>query len=128
MKHVLLVGGGKIGEMIASLLCATGDYRVTLADRSAAQLQKVPALPHLQTLELDATNEAALIQAMVGKFAVLSAAPFDITGTIARAAKNAGLHYLDLTEDVAATRLIKSLATDASHALFPNAAWRRASS
>jgi saccharopine dehydrogenase-like NADP-dependent oxidoreductase len=119
MKHVLLIGGGKIGEMIASLLCNTGDYRVTLADRSAAQLQKVPALPYLQTLELDATNEAALIQAMNGKFAVLSAAPFSVTATIARAAKIAGLHYLDLTEDVAATRLIKSLATDAGHAFIP---------
>ncbi len=36
-----------------------------------------------------------------GKFAVLSAAPYHLTFHVAEAAKAAGAHYLDLTEDVA---------------------------
>ena len=32
MKNILLLGAGKIGEMIASLLSSSGDYEVTVAD------------------------------------------------------------------------------------------------
>ncbi len=42
MKNILLVGGGKIGIAITELLGATGDYRVTVADRDAASLARMP--------------------------------------------------------------------------------------
>ena len=38
MKDVVVIGAGKIGATIAGLLAATGDYQVTLADRSAEVL------------------------------------------------------------------------------------------
>jgi len=50
---------------------------------------------------------------------VLSAAPFHLTLPIARAAVEAGVHYLDLTEDVASTRAIRALADGARSALVP---------
>ena len=34
MKDVVVIGAGKIGATVAQLLAATGDYQVTLADRS----------------------------------------------------------------------------------------------
>ena len=42
MKKVMLVGGGKIGVAITELLSATGDYKVTVADRDAASLGRMP--------------------------------------------------------------------------------------
>ena len=38
VKQILLAGAGKIGAMIAHLLTATGEYQVTVVDRSAQQL------------------------------------------------------------------------------------------
>jgi saccharopine dehydrogenase-like NADP-dependent oxidoreductase len=119
MRDILLIGAGKIGETIADLLCASGDYQVTVADRSEFQLQKLPRRTPLKTLVLDAGNEAALEAALKGRFAVLSAAPYAITSKIAKAACKAKVHYLDLTEDVATTRLAKSLAQSAESALIP---------
>jgi saccharopine dehydrogenase-like NADP-dependent oxidoreductase len=119
MKQILLAGAGKIGGMIASLLTSSGDYRVTVVDRSAEQLDSLPRNALLATRQLDLTNPVALAEALRGQFAVLSAAPYSITSHIARAAREAGVHYLDLTEDVATTRLVKTLATDAPSAFIP---------
>jgi saccharopine dehydrogenase-like NADP-dependent oxidoreductase len=119
MKEILLAGAGKIGGVIAHLLTSTGDYRVTVADRSAEQLAGLPENSLLDKRALDFTNPQALAQALQGKFAVLSAAPYSITSHIARAARQAGVNYLDLTEDVATTRLVKTLASDAATAFIP---------
>ena len=43
MKRVMVVGGGKIGVAIAEFLGATGDYRVTVADKDAASLDMTMA-------------------------------------------------------------------------------------
>lgn len=115
---VLIVGAGKIGRMIASLLTAAGDYEVTIADRDALALAGVTR-PGVKTIAVDVSNEDALVDALQGKKAVLSAAPFFLTETIASAAKRAGTHYLDLTEDVASTRAVKALAEKSQTAFAP---------
>ena len=119
MKDVLLVGGGKIGAMITELLADSGDYRVTVADHSAAALAKVATRNHVETLELDVTNEEALRDALSGKFAVLSAVPFSVTRHVADGAVAAKVHYFDLTEDVETTRHVKELAKSAASVLMP---------
>lgn len=119
MLDILLIGAGKIGETIAGLLLGSADYRVTVADQEPAQLERLPRHPALSTLQLDVADEAALIAAMRGKFAVLNAVPYHAGRPVSRAAKKAELHYLDLSEDVATTRLIKDLASDARHAFIP---------
>ncbi|CAN5836829.1 saccharopine dehydrogenase family protein [soil metagenome] len=125
MKNILIIGGGKIGSVVADLLLDTPEdagYRVTVADRSAALLADVakrnPSL-RLTTLLLDVADTNALNAAMQGRFAVLSAAPYFLTVQVAQAAKAARVHYLDLTEDVAATRAIRVLAADAQSAFIP---------
>ncbi len=50
---------------------------------------------------------------------MLNAAPYHLTTTVARAAKMADAHYLDLTEDVASSRIVRELAADASTAFIP---------
>jgi saccharopine dehydrogenase-like NADP-dependent oxidoreductase len=126
MQDILVIGGGKIGSVVAELLVDTpeqGGYRVTVADRSAALLAQIDAdagkSPRLTTLVLDVNDPVQLHAALKGRFAVLSAAPYHLTLAVARAAREAGVHYLDLTEDVASTRAIRELAVGAKTAFIP---------
>ena len=119
MKHVAVIGAGKIGSTIADLLSRSGDYRVTVADRSADQLARLETLAPVETVELDVADGRGLERLLQGKFAVLSAAPYHLTTKVAQAAKTSGAHYLDLTEDVASTRAVKALAVGAHSAFIP---------
>ena len=119
MKDVVVIGAGHIGSTIAQLLSDCGDYRVTVADRAADQLAQIGALPRVEHKVLDVTDASGLTALLRVKFAVLSAAPYHLTYKVAEAAKVAGAHYLDLTEDVASTRKVKALAADAKIAFIP---------
>jgi saccharopine dehydrogenase-like NADP-dependent oxidoreductase len=120
----MVVGAGKIGSSIAALLGGSGDYAVTLVDASAAVLAGVAQGLYqgaqkdatVTTRQLDVCDSGALRAALQGQYAVLSAAPFHLTASIAEAA---GVHYLDLTEDVASTRRMRQLATTAQTTLIP---------
>lgn len=119
MLRILVAGAGHIGQLIAELLAASGDYRVTVVDRDELVLARLRGVAGVDTLCASVTDRQAMAGAMQGCFAVISAAPYAVTGAVAEAAHAAGVHYLDLTEDVATTRLVKTLAVDASHALIP---------
>ena len=119
MKNVVVVGAGKIGAMIAELLAGSGDYSVTIVDRSSAQLERLETTRPVTKLAVDIEDAAGLRRATAGQFAVLSAAPYHATRAIAEAAKAGGAHYLDLTEDVASTRAVKQLADGARTAFIP---------
>ena len=119
MKDIAVIGAGHIGGTVAALLADTADYRVTVIDRSAEQLAELPADARVEHLVLDVTDLKGLTAALKGKFAVLSAAPYHLTFYVAQAAKAAGCHYLDLTEDVASTRKVKALAQGAQTAFIP---------
>ena len=119
MKNIVIVGAGKIGSMIAELLGGSGDYAVTVVDRSQAQLDRLETAVAVTKIAADIAHGDTLQTILNGKFAVLSAAPYHATRTIAEAAKAAGAHYLDLTEDVASTRAVKQLAAGARTAFIP---------
>ena len=115
---IALLGAGHIGQTIARLLAGSGDYAVTVVDRDAAALQRLAA-PGLATLAADTEDEAALGAAIAGHDAVVNALPYHLAVPTARAARAAGCHYFDLTEDVAATREIKAIADGAATAFMP---------
>ena len=119
MKDIVIIGAGKIGGAIALMLADTGDYKVVVTDRSPEQLAKIDRHAAISTAAVDITDRAALVGVLTGKFAVLSAAPFHLTGFVAEAALEAGVHYLDLTEDVATTKKVEELAKDAKTAFIP---------
>lgn len=119
MRDVVVIGAGKIGAAIALMLVASGDYNVVVTDRSAEQLAKIDRHPGITTAVVDIADQAALITILAGKFAVLSAAPFHLTGLVAEAAFKAGVNYLDLTEDVTTTRKVEQLAKGAHNAFIP---------
>jgi saccharopine dehydrogenase-like NADP-dependent oxidoreductase len=119
MQDIVIVGAGKIGSMIAELLAGCGDYAVTVIDRSQAQLDRLESASPVARIAVDITQGDLLRKTLRGKFAVLSAAPYHATRMIAEAAKDEGAHYLDLTEDVASTRVVKQLAEGARTAFIP---------
>lgn len=116
--RVVLLGAGHIGQTIASLLSASGDYQVKVVDRSAAALQ---ALRHVSvdTEVVDTADAVALRACLSGYEAVINALPYHLAILAATQALAAGCHYFDLTEDVSATREIMRLADGAATAFMP---------
>lgn len=119
MKDIVVIGAGKIGSTIARMLAHSGDYRVTVADRAEEQLAAIEKHAAVTTAVVDIADAAAMKALLTGKFAVLSAAPYHLTVAIAEAAAGAGVHYLDLTEDVESTRQVKRIAENAKTAFIP---------
>jgi saccharopine dehydrogenase-like NADP-dependent oxidoreductase len=115
----VVVGAGKIGSTIADMLSSSGSYRVVVADRSREQLDRLEAAAAVERAIVDIEDNRGLTRLLAGKYAVLSAAPYNLTIRVAEAAKAAGANYLDLTEDVATTRRVKALARGASTAFIP---------
>ena len=118
MKDIVVVGAGKIGSTIARLLADTGDYRLNVIDRAPEQLRLIETSDKVRIQALEITD-VALKPVLSGAYAVLSAAPYQLTTAIARAAAAAGVHYLDLTEDVRSTREIRAIAGEAQSAFLP---------
>ena len=116
--NTILLGAGHIGQTIARQLAATGDYTVTVADRSANALLPLAALG-LKTVHMPDDAPLTLNALLQGQDTVINALPYDRAPAVAEAARGAGCHYFDLTEDVAATRRIRELAEGANTAFMP---------
>jgi saccharopine dehydrogenase-like NADP-dependent oxidoreductase len=114
MHNILLLGAGKIGRMIARLLVESGDYDVQVGDAEQESLRRLRERVDVQTLTIDATDEAAVQQALVGRDAVVSALSFHFNPRVARAALTSGASYFDLTEDVATTQSVRETAATAA--------------
>ena len=115
---VAIVGAGLIGHTIARMLRGTGDYDVTAFDRDSTALDKLAA-EGISTCRIDSADANALKAALQGFDALVNALPYYLAVNVAAAAKAAGVHYFDLTEDVRATHAIRSLAEGAAHAFMP---------
>jgi len=124
MHRVLILGAGKIGALISGLLAESGSYKVQLGDVDGAAAESVVhahAAADLSSFALDATNPAALARHLADNpvDAIISSLPYYCNVAVAEAARKAGTHYFDLTEDVEVTRAVRAIATGASHAFVP---------
>ena len=119
MKNIVVIGAGKIGSTIARLLAHSGDYHVTLADRSAEQLAMIETHDLIATTEVDIADGDALVSLLTGKFAVLSAAPFHLTIAIAEAASRPECTISISPKMSNSTRRVKAIAEKASTAFIP---------
>lgn len=120
MKNVLVLGAGKIGRMVAFLLQTCGDYQVTVMDSHQGSLEETLALaPGSRSVRAGFDDRAALDRSLEGAWAVVSCAPFHCNTLIAEHAKAKGVHYLDLTEDVAVTKRVMELAKGSRTAFAP---------
>ncbi|CAG0990775.1 saccharopine dehydrogenase (NAD+, L-lysine forming) [Phycisphaerales bacterium] len=133
-SNVLVLGAGKVGKSVAELLlmCGKGSYRVTIADRDQRSLDE--ALVNLANLKgkvshpvefdaarVDVGNPAEVRRALQGRDYVVCMLPFNFVKGIAEAANELGVHYFDVTEDVATTDHIRAIdqAGKAKVALVP---------
>lgn len=118
MWNICIIGGGKIGQTIAAFLAQSANYNVTVADQNLEALKAIDQ-PNVAITQIDAADADAVANTLKGFDAVISAAPFFLTPTIAEGAKRAGAHYFDLTEDVASTNIVRELAKDADTVFMP---------
>ncbi|EQD30509.1 saccharopine dehydrogenase, partial [mine drainage metagenome] len=120
----MILGAGKIGALISGLLAGSGSYRVDLADLDgsvAEAVVKAHGLTGMKAHALDAKSPEALSAHLAAHpvDAVISSLPFHCNVAVADAARRAGVHYFDLTEDVEVTRAVRSIAAHADRAFVP---------
>lgn len=118
MHNIAILGAGNIGTMIARLLYHSGDYNVLVGDIDVQVLEALSASFPVNTFVIDVTNEAVLADKLEGQDCVVSACPYSVNVGIARAAAKAGVSYFDLTEDVATTNAVRSIAKTAPDGLI----------
>ncbi|MEM1175826.1 MAG: saccharopine dehydrogenase C-terminal domain-containing protein [Pseudomonadota bacterium] len=124
MHKILVLGAGKIGSLISGLLAESNDYEVQLADArsgAAAEVAGAHGLTSILAFDLDATDAAALTE-HVGQHkpvALVSSLPYYCNREVAEVARAQGLHYFDLTEDVAVTEDVRRIAEGASQVFAP---------
>ena len=124
MHRVLILGAGKIGALISGLLGESGGYRVCLADVNGAAADavvKAHGLTNVVAARVDASDRRALDHHLAEHpvDAVISGLPYYCNVGVAEAARAAGTHYFDLTEDVQVTRAVRRIADGASQAFVP---------
>ncbi len=124
MNRVLVLGAGKIGALISGLLAESKVYQVDVADvadTTAAAVVKAHSLPGLRSFGLNAEDESVLRDHLRRNpvDAVVSSLPFYCNVSVARAARAAGAHYFDLTEDVAVTHEVRKIAAGSNQAFVP---------
>ena len=124
MHRVLILGAGKIGALISGLLAESGGYEVQLADidgAAADAVAKAHGSPQLKSFALDAGSAVSLQHHLASHpvDAVISSLPYYCNIAVAEAARAAGTHYFDLTEDVEVTRAVRRIATGARRAFVP---------
>jgi saccharopine dehydrogenase-like NADP-dependent oxidoreductase len=113
MHKVLLLGAGKIGEMIATFLSGCGGYDLRVGDADPLALSRLRRSVNIPTTLVDADDPAALDHAVAGCQSVISALSFRFNPSVARAALRAGASYFDLTEDIETAAAIRAIAPEA---------------
>ena len=109
IESVAVVGLGKVGELVGTLLHQAG-FAVHGID------QRTPEGAPFEVRPVDASDPDALAAAAADVDAVVACLPFHLNRHVAEAAARGNAHYFDLTEDIATTERVKQLAADPAHA------------
>ncbi len=121
-KHkILIMGAGKIGVTVASLLARTNDYESYLSDiRAPHKLPEIAGNPikfiPSDIRKTDEIKKFILDNQIEG---VISCLPFHLTIEVAKIAAETGIHYFDPTEDVATTNKVYELAKTSKGSFAP---------
>ena len=118
MHELVILGAGKIGRMVCHLMAKSGDYRVRVGDVAEPAVSFLnDKYDNVTGQVVDFESAESLDAILDGAWAVISCAPYHCNPLIAQRAKENGVHYFDLTEDVAVTQQVKDLA-DGANTLF----------
>ena len=120
MLKVALFGAGKIGTAITSLFASSGRYQIKVCDSDIAKAREVAAgWPCAEAAALNLNDKAGAEKILSGCDAVLSALPYFCNVDVAHLAAKAGVHYFDLTEDVATTKAVSEIASSGKVYMMP---------
>lgn len=111
--RIAVCGLGRVGTVAARLL-HEGDCRVVGVDAR----RRAGELP-FETVAADLDSDEALAVALGSCDAVLSCLPYRLNRRVAVRAHALGIHYFDLTEDVATTRAVIELGASARGVMAP---------
>lgn len=112
IDSVLVLGLGKVGSLVASLLQETG-FKVTGADMQ-------PNASHpFAVKSLNVSDSTQLGKLMAGFDTVVSCLPYSFNLAVATQAHKLGIHYFDLTEDVPTTRAIREMSQSSTAIMAP---------
>ena len=111
-NRVLVLGLGKVGSLVATLL---HESKFTVTGLDAVERTGLP----FATKVVDLSNPASLRPLLAEAEAVVSCLPFHLNIPLSTEAHAAGIHYFDLTEDVATTNHIRKLAEDSKGLMAP---------
>ncbi|NKB50640.1 MAG: L-lysine dehydrogenase [Rhizobiaceae bacterium] len=112
-NSISVLGLGKVGRLAATLLHQSG-LDVTGYDLHPPK-EELP----FAVKNFDLTDDQALQTELQNTQAVLSCLPYHLNIEVARAAHAAGIHYFDLTEDVATTEAIQKLSRTSNGLMAP---------
>ncbi len=112
-ETIAVLGLGKIGLLTARML-----HDVSLQVLSYDRLPVGEELP-FEFQIADVSSQAELDRICGSCEAVLSCLPYQLNLQIAAAAHRAGIHYFDLTEDVATTNAVIEMAKTANGVMVP---------
>lgn len=123
MHHVLVIGAGKIGSLIAAILANSSDYQVFLADNNInnSQANRLVNVSNLKLISLDANDEAKISDFIRSQKinTIVSSLPYYCNTAIAAIAKEFNINYFDLTEDTRSAGVINELAKQVTSAFVP---------
>lgn len=112
MKNIAVVGLGKVGSLVATLL--SDQFNVTGID------QRGPAEPISIAVKTgNVADEAFLKEVLAAQDAVVSCLPYSLNLKVAEVAFACGIHYFDLTEDVPTTAAIRKMAETSKGVMVP---------
>jgi len=112
VERIAVVGLGNVGRLIADMLVERGfDVREVDADESRVTGERASVM--------DVSDAAALEKVFADVDAVICCLPYYLTAGTATAAHSAGAHYLDLSEDVEASRTVRELARSSNTVFVP---------
>jgi saccharopine dehydrogenase-like NADP-dependent oxidoreductase len=112
IENILTLGLGKVGSLVARLLYESG-FNV-----SGADLLEQTGLP-FPTMRLDFGKPEDLIGTLKGFDAVVSCLPYNFNIGVATCARDLGIHYFDLTEDVRTTKAIMQMSRVSDSVMAP---------
>mgnify|MGYP003384575903 CR=1 FL=1 len=116
MKHIIIIGAGKIGSTIFQFLSCFDHLILTLADNNNASLATAITNEKCRTLLLNQACNFEEVFQLTQYDAVINAGPYSLSIPIAEAALSQGLSYFDLTEDVPSCERIQQLAQSCNDA------------
>jgi len=116
-EPIAVFGGGKIGELVATLLAQNHDVHVYDADPDRVQEHVGEAVSDVHAL--DVQDVEAGTEALQDKTLCVNCCPHFCNLAIARAARAADTSYIDLSEDVETGNEILRLAKDTERYFVP---------